>query len=72
MALSANTVSVGLGTFCLQRVGFELVQVAKRPQPGDPVGASTMVLRPLLQWHTPNDDPNVNLKQAAIKWPPVA
>jgi len=44
MTLMANTVSVGFGTFCLQRVGFESVQVA-RPQPG----ASTVVLHPILQ-----------------------
>jgi len=44
MALLASTVSVGLRTMFLQRVGFEAVQVA-RPQPG----ASTVVLRPILQ-----------------------
>jgi len=44
MALLANTVSVGLGTFCLLRIGSESVQVA-RPQSG----ASTVVLRLTLQ-----------------------
>jgi len=44
MALLASTVSVGPRVFCLQRVGFESVQVS-RPQPG----ASTVVLRPILQ-----------------------
>jgi len=37
MALLANTVPVGLNIFCLRRVGFEPVQVAKRRQPGDSV-----------------------------------
>jgi len=40
MALLANTVSVGLGTVCLQRVSFELLQVAIL-QPG----ACMVVLR---------------------------
>jgi len=44
MALLANAVSVGLGTFGLHRVGFESVQVA-RPQPD----ASTVVLLLILQ-----------------------
>jgi len=37
MVLLATAVSVGLRISCLERVGFESVQVAKRPQPGDPV-----------------------------------
>jgi len=37
MALLATTVSVSLRISCLERVGFESVQVVKRPQPGDPV-----------------------------------